>query len=56
MLNIKRKQVDVLPSKNQALCKFMKMQQYINILPYRNTLGSDAVSIHIKVISIYRVL
>ena len=27
---------------------FLEMQQYINILPYRDTLGGDTVSIHIK--------
>ena len=28
---------------------------YIDILPYRDTLGSDTVSIHISVVSIYRI-
>ena len=31
----------------------LEMQQYIEILPYRDTLGSDTVLIHIKVMSIY---
>ena len=33
----------------------LEMQQYIDISPYCDTLGSDTVSMHIYVVSIYRI-
>ena len=38
-----------------CLCvRVLEIQRYIDISSYRDTLGSDTVSIHIKVITIYR--
>ena len=33
---------------------YAEMQQYIDILPYRDTLGSDTVSISIRYIDIFK--